>query len=99
MTRTLEGTHNVGTVGVFVAWIVVTVTLVNVFVTVAPREPSRTVFTAGCGIADGVTVTTVAVTLTVLAPLATQTRCNNGYIVGSTLVISLVVQYQYQVRY
>ena len=78
MTRTLKGTHSVVTVGVFVAWIVVTVTLVNIVVTVAPREPSRTLFTAGCDTADSVTVTTVAVTLTVLAPRATQTRCN-GY--------------------
>jgi len=76
MTRTLEGTHNVGTVGVFVAWIVVTVTFINIVVTVAPREPSRTLFTAGCDTADSVTVTTVAVTLTVLAPHATQTSCN-----------------------
>ena len=73
MTRALEGTNSIGTVGMFVASIVITGTLVNIRVTVTTREPSGTLFTTGRYIADSVAVTTVAISLAVLAPCTTQT--------------------------
>ena len=74
VTDTLEGADRVTAVGVFVTR--VDLTLVDVLMTVPAREAVRTLGTAGSHVTRSVTVTTVAVTKTILAPRTARTRCN-----------------------
>lgn len=75
MTNTFEGSDRVAARGMFTTR-VIGLTLVDVVVTVPALEAGRTLGTAGCHVALGVIITTVAVTKTIFAPCAASTTCN-----------------------
>ena len=82
VTDTLESSDGVTTVCIVVTRVTDT-TLVYVVVTVLALEANRTLGTAGCRVADSVTVMTVAVTATLYAPRATRTGCNSNQVMQS----------------
>ena len=75
-TDTFEGADGVATGGMIVTRIIGG-TFVDVVVTVPSRVAVKTLRTSGCFVAHRVTVATVAVSLTFLAPPTARTGCNH----------------------
>ena len=89
VTDTLEGADRVTAVGVFVTR--VDLTLVDVLATVPAREAVRTLGTARRLVTRSVTVTTVAVTKTILTPRTARTRCTDVVVRYKAFVESYII--------